>query len=100
MQKQKERWKKLLPYEKKFEVASYILLLISVISFIFEILDKTKVLPVAFDFYILTIGLLLFALACNAVASWRTERTSAKGSVGLAIWCAITIIWEIVKIFI
>ena len=100
MKKWKQRWNELLPYEKKFEVACYILLFVAVIVFVFEVLDKTNVLPVAFDFYILTTGLLLLGLVCSAVACWRTERSSAKASIGLAIWCAITLIWEIVKLFI
>ena len=100
MKKWKERWNKLLPYEKKCEVACYILLFVVVIAFVFEMLDKFNVLPVAFDFYILTNGLLMLALVCSVVACWRTERSSAKASIGLAIWCAITLIWEIVKLFI
>ena len=100
MKKWKQRWNELLPYEKKFEVACYILLFVAVIVFVFEVLDKTNVLPVAFDFYILTTGLLLLGLVCSAVACWRTERSSAKASIGLAIWCVITLVWEIVKLFI
>ena len=99
MKKQKERWNKMLPYEKKCEVACHILLFLAVIAFVFEMLDKFNVLPVAFDFYILAEGLMLPALICSAVACWRTERSSAKASIGLAIWCAIHIIWEIVKLF-
>ena len=100
MKKWKERWNKLLPYEKKFEIATWVLLFVGVIAFVFEMLDKFNVLPVAFDFYILTNGLLMLALVCSAVACWRTERSSAKASIGLTIWCAITLIWEIVKLFI
>lgn len=100
MKKWKERWNKLLPYEKKFEIATWVLLFVAAIAFVFEVLDKTNVLPVAFDFFILTNGLLMLALVCSAVACWRTERSSAKASIGLAIWCAIHIIWEIVKLFI
>jgi len=100
MKKQKERWNNMLPYEKKFEVGCWVLLFVAVIAFVFEMLDKFNVLPVAFDFFILTNGLLMLALVCSAVACWRTERSSAKSSIGLAIWCAITLIWEIIKLFI
>ena len=100
MKKQKERWNNFLPYEKKCEVASNILLFTAVIAFVFEVLDMTNILPVAFNFYILTLGLVLLGQVCSAVVCWRTERSSAKASIGLAICFAIMLIWEIVKIFI
>ena len=100
MKKWKERWNKLLPYEKKCEVASNILLFTAVIAFVFEVLDMINILPVAFNFYILTLGLVLLGQVCSAVVCWRTERSSAKASIGLAICFAIMLIWEIVKLFI
>ena len=96
MKKWKERWNKLLPYEKKCEVSFWMLICVVAIVFAFSIFGK----PVAFDFYVLEIGLVLLALTCYMVAYWRTERSSAKSMIPLAIWFAITLIWEIIKLFI
>ena len=89
MKTRKERWKELLPYEKKFDVATLVFSCAVVIVFIFEVLDRFNVLPVSFDLFIIVQGLLALASACSAVVLWRTERRTAKGNIALAIVFAI-----------
>ena len=100
MKKQKDHWKELLPYEKKFEVASFIFLGVALIVFVFEVLDKFGVLPVAFDLFIISRGLLAVAAACQAVVYWRKERHLAHASMMIAIVFGLGVVWDVVKLFI
>ena len=100
MKKWKERWNKLLPYEKKFDVAALVLACAALAVFGFWVLDKVGVLPAPFDLFIIIHGLMAFALACLVVVLWRTKRSEAKGGIAWAIICAIAAIVKIVKLFI
>ena len=100
MKKWKERWKELLPYEKKFEVASSVFLCLFIIGFLFEILDKLGVLPVAIDMNIISSGMLLGGQTCQTVVLWRKERHLAYIFMIMAIWLGLSIVWDIVKLFI
>lgn len=100
MKKQKDHWKELLPYEKKFEVASYIALGVALIVFVFEGLDIFGILPVAFDLSIILRGLMAVFGACQAVVYWRKERHLAHVSMMIAIVFGLGAVWDIVKLFI
>ena len=100
MKKWKERWKELLPYEKKFEVASSIFLCLSIIVFIFEILDKLGVLPVAIDMFIISKGMLVGGQICQTVVLWREERHLAHIFMMAAICYGLGIVRDIVKLYI
>ena len=100
MKKWKEHWNELLPYEKKFEVAFWILTSLFFISFLIEILDKTNVMPVDMDMFIVAKGLLAAANACEAVSEWRKNRSFAHACVACAVVFGLGTVWEIVKLFI
>jgi len=100
VKKQKDHWKELLPYEKKFEVASYIALGVFLIVFVFEVLDKFGVLPVAFDLYIISRGLLAVGQACMTVVYWRKERHLAHACLFVAIVFGLGTVWDVVELFI
>ena len=94
------RWKKLwqnefkdlLPYEKKFRVAGWILMPVFVLVFILEIL-----LPCDLD--ILVRMVLALTVGCYAVSAWRKQRSMAITFIVAASWNAIRAIYEIVKLF-
>ena len=100
MKKWKDHWNELLPYEKKFEVAFWILTSLFFISFLIEILDKTNVMPVDMDMFIVAKGLLAAANACEAVSEWRKNRSFAHACVACAVVFGLGTVWEIVKLFI
>lgn len=100
MKKWKDRWNVLLPYEKKFEVASLILLGLGLVTFLVEVLDKFGVLPVAIDMFLISKGILAAAEGCEAVVCWRKERNFAHACIMMAIWLGLGIVWDIVKLVI
>ena len=100
MKKWKDHWNELLPHEKKFEVAGWILTSLFVISFLIEILDKTNVMPVDMDMFIVAKGILAAANACEAVVCWRKNRSFAHACVACAVVFGLGTVWEIVKLFI
>ena len=100
MKKQKDHWKELLQYEKKFEVAAYIAIGIALIVFVFEVLDKFGVLPVAVDLFIISRGLLAVGQAGMAVVYWRKERHLAHASLIVAIVFGLGVVWDVVELFI
>ena len=100
MKKWKDHWNELLPYEKKFEVAFWILLGLFLVTFLIEILDKLNVMPVDMDMFIVLKGLLAAANACEAVSEWRKNRSFAHACVACAVVFGLGTVWEIVKLFI
>jgi hypothetical protein len=99
MKKWKERWNEMLPYEKKFEVASYVFagLALAVMLFqIFLIIVKGGYLV---DIKFLGTGLASLALGSIAVVSWRKERGTAIWLMIMGIWWGLDAIWEIVRLF-
>ena len=100
MKKWKDHWNELLPYEKKFEVAFWILTSLFFISFLIEILDKTNVMPVDMDMFIVAKGLLAAANACEAVSEWRKNRSFAYACIACTVVFGLGTVWEIVKLFI
>ena len=95
----KERWNEMLPYERKFAVASWVLLPLSLIACLVEILSYIGVLVIPFDIAFVTEGLVALIAGCGAVISWRKERSSAICLIVIAIWRGLDAIWEIVKLF-
>ena len=100
MKKWKDHWNELLPYEKKFEVAFWILTSLFFISFLIEILDKTNVMPVDMDMFIVAKGILAAANACEAVSEWRKNRSFAYACIACTVVFGLGTVWEIVKLFI
>lgn len=98
MKKWKERWKEMLPYEKKCEVATGIFLFLAILAFLFEVLDKIGVFPVAIDPFVIGKVMLVAAQSCQAVVCWRKERNLAYAFMMVAICFGLGVIWDIVKL--
>ena len=100
MKKWKERWNEMLPYEKKFEVASWVILCPAVAFLVLDILDAFGVLTLAFDAFVVSLVPLALAFGCQAVVCWRKYRSTAIWSMIMGIWWGLDVIWEIAKLFI
>ena len=100
MKKQKDHWQELLPYEKKFEVAAWVLCGLFFLVLALELMAwrKLPTFPVAVD--ILGGLLITAAQGCEAVACWRKNRNAAHGFLLLAIVFGLGVLWDIVKLFI
>ena len=100
MKKWKARWKELLPYEKKFAVAAYVMLAVFLIVFTFEVLDKFGIISVGIDLFIVFGGVLAIGQGCEAVVCWRKERNLAYIFMMAAIVFGFGAVWDVVKLFI
>ena len=100
MKRYKDKCNEFLTYEKKVEVAFWILLGLFLITFLIEILDKLNVMPVNMDMFIVAKGILAAANACEAVSEWRKNRSFARACVACAVVFGLGTVWEIVKLFI
>ena len=100
MKKWKDDWNEMLPCEKKVQVAAMVSLAVALIVFVFEVLDKFGVLPVAFDLFIISRGLIAVSQACETVVYWRRNRQIAHAFMATAICFGLATIWDIVKLFI
>ena len=99
MKTRKERWKELLPYEKKFDIACLVLLCIALIFLVFWGLDKVGVLIPPFDLFLLVEGACALGFACGAVTMWRKERSHAIFYIVMAAVNAIKATYEIAQFF-
>lgn len=100
MKKWKERWNEMLPYEKKFEVASYVLICPFAVFFVLDILAAFGVLTIAFDAFVISTVFGALTLGCQTVVCWRKERNTAILAMIMGIWWGLDVIWEIAKLFI
>lgn len=100
MKKWKERWNEMLPYEKKFEIATWIILCPAVVFFVLDILDAFGILTLAFDAFVISLVPLVLALGCQTVVCWRKYRSTASWFMIVGIWWGLDAILEIVKLFI
>ena len=99
MKKQKDRWNKLLPYEKCFDVGSWVFLCLCIVFFTLDILGGTGVLRIPFDAFPVIRWLLVAGNACQAVAYRRTERRLANGALMMTVAFGLGGIWDIIKMF-
>ena len=99
MKKWKERWNEMLPYEKKLEVASYVLFCPFVVFFVFDVLAAFGILTIAFDAFLISKVFGALALGCQTVVCWRKERGTAIWIMIMGIWWGLDAIWEIVRLF-
>ena len=99
MKKWKERWNEMLPYEKKFEVASYIFLGLALGVMLFQIFLLIVKGGYLVDIKFLDTGLMSLIFGCSAVVSWRKQRGTAIFLMIMGIWNGLDAIWEIVRLF-
>ncbi len=100
MKKWKERWKEMLPYEKKFAVATYVLAGPLLVFFVLDILALFGVLAISFDAYEISRLFAALAIGCQTVVYWRRERGTAVVFLILGILWGRNAIWDFVKLFI
>ena len=103
MKKQKDHWKELLPYERKFEVAAWALCGMFFLVLFLELMvwHKLLTLPVHVDIVDILGGFLIAAAqGCEAVALWRKNRSVAHVFFLMAIVFGLGTIRDIVKLFI
>jgi hypothetical protein len=99
MKKWKDQWKELLPHEKRFEVASWVLACAFIVFLTLDNLKESGFLTFAFDSAVIAVALMTAVQACEAVAYWRTNRGLAYSSIILAIICGLGVLQNIVKLF-
>ena len=99
MKKWKDHWKELLPYEKRFEVAMWVLMGAFVIFLALDFLGAFGVLTIGFDAFVIAGALIAAAQACEAVVYWRTNRRLAHTSIILAIIFGLCTIRDIARLF-
>ena len=100
MKKWKQHWNEMLPYEKGFEVASWVIGCLTLISLVLEIMVAIRALMLNFDVAVITSILFVLCLACAAVVCWRKERHFAHFLIFLAILYGFGAIRDIVGLFI
>ena len=100
MKKWKDHWAELLPYEKKFEVATWVLFGLFLVVFVLEVMDWIKVLTLPVDLDIIGGLLIASAQACEAVVYWRKARHLAHAFLLGAIVFGLGTVWDVVKLFI
>lgn len=98
-EREKERWNEMLPYERKFAVASYVFVGLALVVMLFQIFLIIVRGGYLVDIKFLGMGLMSLFLGCSAVVSWRKQRGFAILDLILAIWWGFDTIWEIVKLF-
>ena len=99
MKKWKQHWNEMLPYEKGFEVASWVIGCLTLISLVLEIMAAIRALTLNFDVAVITSILFVLCLACAAVVYWRKERHLACFCIFLAILYGFGAIRDIVGLF-
>ena len=100
MKKWKERWREMLPYEKWFEVAGWVLLCPAVILLALDILGAFGILAISFDAHAASRILFVMANACEAVVNWRYARNVAHACIMTAVVFGLGAVWDIIKLFI
>ena len=100
MKKWKERWKEMLPYEKKFEVATWVILSPAIVFFAMDILAAFGALTIPFDAFLISKLFGALAMGCQTVVYWRRERGTAIVFLILGILWGRNAIWDFVKLFI
>ena len=104
MQKWKERWNEMRPYEKGFMLAACIFFGLCLIEILCETLIligmQGGVLEIPFDIHFIGSGLAALAASCYAVACWRNKRSSAVWGIILAIWWGLDTVWEVIELLI
>jgi hypothetical protein len=99
MKKWKDQWKELLPYEKRFEVAMWVLVCAFVVFFALDILREIGVLDIGFDAFPIGRALIIAANVCEAVVCWRTNRNLAHTAIITAVIFGLGAIRDIVRLF-
>ncbi len=99
LKKQKDHWNELLPHEKRFEVAMWVLFGAFVIFFALDILGAFGVLTIGFDAFVIAGALIAAAQACQAVVYWRTNRGLAHTSTILAILFGLCTLRDVARLF-
>ena len=94
-----KKWKEMLPYEKKFEVASWVSLSPAIVFFVMDILAAFGVTTIGLDAFADSLVPLALALGCQAVVCWRKERGAAIFFMIMGIWWGLDAIWEVVRLF-
>ena len=89
----------MLPYEKKFAVATYVLAGPWLVFFVLDILALFGVLAISFDAHEISRLFAALAIGCQTVVYWRRERDTAIVFLILGILWGRNAIWEIVKLF-
>ena len=97
--KQKDHWNELLPYEKRFEVATWVLFFAFAAFTALDFLDSFGVFAVGFDAFVIAGALIAAAQACQAVVHWRTNRGLARSFLLGAIIFGLCTIRDIVRLF-
>ena len=97
--KQKDHWKELLPYEKRFEVAKWVLFFALAVFIALDFMDSFGVIAIGFDAHVISGVLITAALVCEAVVYWRTNRQVAHSSLVLAVIFGFMSLRNIVKLF-
>jgi hypothetical protein len=104
MQKWKERWNEMLPYEKVFKLAFWIFFGLCLIEALIETLIligvQGGVLSIPCDIRFVRSGLAALAASCYAVVCWRKKRSSAICGIILAIWWGLDTVWEVIELLI
>ena len=100
MKKWKDHWKELLPHEKRFEVATWVLFCAFVIFFALDLLGAFGVLTIGFDAFAIARVLFVAVEVCQAVVYWRTNRNLAHSYLVMAFIFGLGILRAIVKLFI
>ena len=100
MKQWKQRWNEMLPYEKGFEVASWVIGCLTLISMVLEIMAAIRALTLPFAVAVITSILFVLCMACAAVVYWRKERHFAHFLIFLAILFGFSAIRDIVGLFI
>ena len=100
MKKWKDHWKELLPYEKRFEAAMWVLFCAFAVFISLDFLDSFGVLAVGFDAFEIAGALIAAAQACQAVVYWRTNRKLARTSLLVAIIFCLATLQDIVMLLV
>ena len=99
MKRWKDHWNELLPYEKRFEVASGVLFCLCLIFLLLDILSAFGVVKIRIDAFAISRVLLVVGHACQVVVNWRIERNVANTFLISAIVFGLGAVWDIVKLF-
>ena len=99
MKKWKDHWNELLPYEKRFEVATEVFISLFLIFFLLDVLAVLHVVTIDFDAFAVSRLWLVAGYVCQTVVYWRIERKVANSFLTLAVVFGLGVVWDIVKLF-
>ena len=103
MQKWKERWNEMRPYEKGFLVATCVFLGLALAVGFIEVMIligvEGRVLEMPAEIRSIRNGLMALMMGCLTVTCWRRERSTAILYLVFAIWWGLDTIWEIMELF-